>query len=79
MSDLKDDVFGNFAIQNAVNFSLVKFLVEKGIIDLEEFQEYMKNQEFTFRKALSPEVTERFSQQISKAFQCIAINVSEED
>lgn len=79
MSDLKDDVLGNFAIQNAVNFSLVKFLVEKGIIDLEEFQEYMKNQEFTFRKALSPEVTERFSQQISKAFQCIAINVSEED
>ena len=79
MSDLKDDVFGNFAIQNAVNVSLVKFLVEKGIIDLEEFQEYMKNQEFTFRKALSPEVTERFSQQISKAFQCIAINVSDED
>lgn len=79
MSDLKDDVFGNFAIQNAVNFSLVKFLVEKGIIDLKEFQEYMKNQEFTFRKALSPEVTERFSQQISKAFQCIAINVSDED
>lgn len=79
MSDLKDDVFGNFAIKNAVNFSLVKFLVEKGIIDLEEFQEYMKNQEFTFRKALSPEVTERFSQQISKAFQCIAINVSDED
>ena len=25
------------------------------------------------------EVTERFSQQISKAFQCIAINVSDED
>ncbi|HJF29095.1 MAG TPA: hypothetical protein K8V79_12845 [Acinetobacter lwoffii] len=79
MSDVKDDVVGNFAIQNAVNFSLIKFLVEKGIIDLEEFQEYMKDQEFTFRKALSPEVTERFSQQISEAFQYIAMNVSDED
>lgn len=79
MSDLKDDVVGNFAIQNAVNFSTVKFLVQKGIIDLEEFQEFMKDQEFTFRKALSPEVTERFSQQISKAFQCAAMNVSDEN
>ncbi len=79
MSDLKDDVFGNFAIQNAVNFSMVKFLIQKGVIDLEEFQEYMKDQEFTFRKALSPEVTERFSQQISEAFQYIAMNIADED
>ncbi|MCZ3342339.1 hypothetical protein NYZ71_19440 [Acinetobacter baumannii] len=43
--DLEDALIGNINIQNAVNLSLVKFLVQKGIIDLSEFQEFMKDQE----------------------------------
>lgn len=44
--NLEDTLIGNINIQNAVNLSLVKFLVQKGIIDLGEFQEFMKDQEF---------------------------------
>lgn len=79
MSDLHDEVAGNFHIQNAVNFSIVKFFVEKGIIDLNEFQEFMKDQEYIFRKALNPEVTEKFAQQLSEAFQSAALNLINED
>ncbi|MEC6036266.1 hypothetical protein Q4012_17070 [Acinetobacter nosocomialis] len=61
------------------NFSTIKFLVQKGVIDLGEFQDFMKDQEFTFRKALNPEVTQKFSQQISEAFQYAALNVVDED
>ncbi len=43
MSDLIDDIQGNFVIQNAVNYSIIKFLVQKGVIDLVEFQEFMKD------------------------------------
>lgn len=79
MSDSDDIALGNFHIQNAVNFSLIKFLVQKGVIDLSEFQDFMKDQEYTLRKALSPEVTEKYSQQISEAFQYAALNVVDED
>ena len=79
MSDLKDDIQGNFVIQNAVNYSIIKFLVQQGIVDLEEFQKFMKDQEFVFRKALSPEITKKFSQQFSDAFQYAAMNVSDEE
>lgn len=79
MSNSDDIALGNFHIQNAVNFSTIKFLVQKGVIDLGEFQDFMKDQEFTFRKVLNPEVTQKFSQQISEAFQYAALNVLDED
>ena len=79
MSNSEDIALGNFHIQNAVNFSIIKFMVQKGVIDLDEFQDFMKDQEFTFRKALNPEVTEKFSQQISEAFQYAALNEVDED
>ncbi|WP_407488277.1 hypothetical protein [Acinetobacter baumannii] len=77
--NLEDTLIGHINIQNAVNLSLVKFLVQKGIIDLGEFQEFMKDQEFLIRKQLNPEVTEVFSKQLSEAFQYAALNLADED
>lgn len=79
ISDLENEILGNFAIQNAVNFAMIQYLVEKGIIDLEEYQAFMKEREFNLRKGLSPEVTERYSKNIKDAFDYASFNVEHED
>lgn len=79
ISDLENEVLGNFAIQNAVNFAMVKYLVDKGIIELEEYQSFMKEREFNLRKGLSPELTERYSKNIKDAFDYASLSVEDED
>lgn len=79
MSNSGDDIVGNFHIQNYVNYSVIKYLVGKGVIDIGEFREAMKESEFNLRKALPPDVTQNFSKNISVAFETVSMNIQSEE
>ncbi|MBJ9984428.1 hypothetical protein IAE19_03100 [Acinetobacter sp. S40] len=58
-------------INDIVLVSLIRFMVEKGVIDAQEFEEYLREVELSTFKSAPPEAIEKFGDKIKTDFDLI--------
>ena len=62
---------GKLEINDIVLVSLIRFMVEKGLINAHEFENYLRDVELTTFKSAPPEAIEKFGDKIKSDFDLI--------